>query len=160
MCYSLRMLSEILSSVFPCGCCLQCLIFLLPMRWQNMDSTLLTLNLMQRHGYEKVRGGDSQGVRVVPEVLLVPANRGAPRKQAGEMRQRMTSHLWKDCWIIEHVQLHQVKIWKQLDFPNVLEDTLQSQWGGAEATSPFFLNYIFPTCLSNNALNIYGSPHS
>lgn len=49
-----------------------------------MDSALLTVNLMQQHRYEKVRGGDSQGVQGVPEVLLVPANRGAPRKQEGK----------------------------------------------------------------------------
>lgn len=43
MCNSLCMLSEILTSVFPCGCCLQ---------WQNMDSTLLMWNLMDIKRWE------------------------------------------------------------------------------------------------------------
>lgn len=46
----------------------------------------------------KVRRGDSQGVRAAPEVLSVPANRGAPKgNKEGKMRLRVISHLRGNC---------------------------------------------------------------
>lgn len=128
---------------------MRCLMFLFGCETAAMDS-LSSVN-SQSHAcacVRKVRRGDSQGVRVAPEVLLVPANRGAPKGNKEEkMRLRVISHLRGNCWIIKHVLLNQVPITPLEANPtsqNVLEDNLQSQWEEAQTTSSFLFYYTFP----------------
>lgn len=78
----------------------------------------------------------------------------------------MISHLWKDWWIIKHVRLNQVSkwyFWKQPDFPNVLEDILQSQIVRG-SWNPFFFSKLHinspKLCLSYVTLNCCALPHS
>lgn len=100
MLLSLYAVCNILSFVFPCGRrFMRCLMFLSAALTAATDS-LSSVN-SQSHAcacVRKVRRGDSQGVRVAPEVLLVPANRGAPKGNKEEkMRLRVISHLRGNC---------------------------------------------------------------
>lgn len=61
----------------------------------------------------------------------------------------MIWHLWKKWWIIKYVQLNRVSklyFWKQPDFPNVLEDILQSHEGKLKPWL-FFFYYTFLTAM-------------